>query len=270
MAKKLFICSDIHGFYKEWMSALKERGYDKENPNHIIIVCGDLLDRGSQANQCLNFVNSLPDDRKILIRGNHELLMDDILYKKRYFDPWDYSNGTVNTIEQVTDISQVYDGTCDGWEVQQTMIEDMRHNEAWKKYYDSTVMFAEIAEMIFVHGWIPCINNSWGKPLKYNPDWRNASYQEWKDATWLNGMAQWNEKIVESGKTILCGHWHTSWGHSLLHNEGSEYGENAIFKPFMDWGIIAIDGCIAYSGICNCVVFDITDEEWENRIIWNR
>lgn len=46
---KYFICSDVHGFYTEWMKALKEAGFDIENPNHKIIHCGDLLDRGEEA-----------------------------------------------------------------------------------------------------------------------------------------------------------------------------------------------------------------------------
>lgn len=278
MGKKLFVCSDVHGFYDEWMSELKKAGYDSSNHTHKLIVCGDLLDRGKQANQCLKFINDLPDVSKIVIRGNHELLMDDILYKKRYFDTWDYSNGTVNTIEQITGISQVYDGKCNGWEVQQIMIEDMRNDKAWKQYYGNTVMFAEIGNYIFVHGWIPCELDKWGKHPVYRKDWRDVSYWDWKDATWLNGMSAWDDGVKEPNKTIVCGHWHTSWGHTLLHNKGVEwdeaYGNNpevfAHFEPFEDEGIIAMDACTAYSGQVNVKVLEVTDEEWSNKIIWNK
>lgn len=41
--KKLFISSDIHGFFDEWSVALKEAGFDIDNPDHIIVVLGDLL-----------------------------------------------------------------------------------------------------------------------------------------------------------------------------------------------------------------------------------
>ena len=44
--KTYFVCSDIHGFYKEWVKSLKEAGFNKNNPEHILIVLGDIFDRG--------------------------------------------------------------------------------------------------------------------------------------------------------------------------------------------------------------------------------
>ena len=72
---KWFIFADVHGYYEELMNALNKKGFEIDNPNHGIISLGDLLDRGKEAVKCLQFVNSLPDDRKILIRGNHEDLL---------------------------------------------------------------------------------------------------------------------------------------------------------------------------------------------------
>jgi len=40
---RLFISSDIHGYYDLWMKALKEAGFDINNDNHAIAVLGDLL-----------------------------------------------------------------------------------------------------------------------------------------------------------------------------------------------------------------------------------
>ena len=58
---KYFIFSDVHGFYDELMLALNNAGFDKDNPEHIIISLGDLLDRGPKPLQCLQFVNSIPN-----------------------------------------------------------------------------------------------------------------------------------------------------------------------------------------------------------------
>ena len=96
-------------------------------------------------------------------------------------------------------------------------------------------------------------------------NWREAEYHQWKDATWLNGMSQWKEGIKESGKTIVCGHFHTSWGHSRLHDVGTEWGEDAHFEPFEDEGILATDACTAYSGQINVKVLEVSDGDWENR-----
>ena len=53
---KYFVSSDIHGFYKEWQKALRNKGYDKNNPNHCIVLCGDILDRGRQPKQIINYI----------------------------------------------------------------------------------------------------------------------------------------------------------------------------------------------------------------------
>ena len=45
MKKKIFAISDIHGFYTEMITSLKESGYDEDNPEHLLIVCGDKFDR---------------------------------------------------------------------------------------------------------------------------------------------------------------------------------------------------------------------------------
>jgi len=71
-----FCVSDVHSFYDEMIEALDNAGFDIENPNHIFISLGDLLDRGPKPKECLEFVNRLPKNRKILIKGNHERLME--------------------------------------------------------------------------------------------------------------------------------------------------------------------------------------------------
>ena len=67
--KKYFVVADVHGFYTEMIEAINKEGFDIENPDHIFVSLGDLLDRGQEAEKCLDFVNSLPKDRKILIIG---------------------------------------------------------------------------------------------------------------------------------------------------------------------------------------------------------
>ncbi len=78
----------------------------------------------------------------------------------------------------------------------------------------------------------------------------------WEGARWLNGMQMWNAGVIEKGKTIVCGHYRTSYGHSKIQGNGGEFREDADFSPFIDDGIIALDACTAYSGFVNCVVID--------------
>lgn len=94
---KYFITSDIHSFYTPLMNSLKSSGFDINNPEHILVVNGDLFDRGGETVQLLEFIKSLPKERRILIRGNHEYLLKELVETKWLPESYDYSNGTVRT-----------------------------------------------------------------------------------------------------------------------------------------------------------------------------
>lgn len=254
---KFFIVSDVHSFYKEMMSALDSAGFNKDNKNHIFVSCGDLLDRGPDPISCLKFVNSLPEERKILIKGNHEDLLLEAA-KRGYFLPHDYHNRTVQTAEILSGVhlsAEVND---------EEILDKCINNPLWEDYINSCFNYYEDSKHIFVHGWIPFnivhANNSFESHAEYNPEWRKET--DWYSALWSNGMLRWAEGVIEPNKTIYCGHYHASWGHHHLHNDGpewddyfySKFGMNAIFTPFEDKGICCLDACTAYSGFVNCKV----------------
>ena len=89
---KYFVSGDIHGFYDVWQNALKDKGFDLNNPEHKIILCGDLFDRGSQPKEIIEFVLK-HKDKVILIRGNHEDLMEQMI-ERNSSDYGDLCNGT--------------------------------------------------------------------------------------------------------------------------------------------------------------------------------
>lgn len=227
--------SDIHSYYDEMQKALNDAGFDINNPEHVFISLGDLLDRGSKPKECLDFVNNLPDDRKVLIMGNHEELMDDCI-ERDFFFSHDWHNGTAETVKILTD------------SLQPAVMENC---EAWKKYRNSLVNYYEIDRYIFVHGWIPIDFLTY----EYLSSWREVG--DWRRARWYNGMEMWGMDYREPGKTIVCGHWHTSYGHSRFDNNGSEFGDDAVFTPFRKDGIVAIDACTAHTNFCNCLVLTI-------------
>ena len=80
--KKYFIVSDIHSFYDELATGLTLSGFEYNNPDHILVVCGDVFDRGEQTLEVYDFLSSLPKKRCILIKGNHESLYLKLLNKK--------------------------------------------------------------------------------------------------------------------------------------------------------------------------------------------
>lgn len=274
--KKYFVCSDIHSFYDEWMAALDKEGFDITNKDHCIIVCGDLLDRGEKPIECLEFANKMYDEgRAVLVKGNHESLLEAV-FRKGYFERHDDHNGTIDTCIALAN-KDVGD-CCDSMKVK-VVVQAAQQNKEVKKYLDSVVNYAEIGDNIFVHGWIPFSVDEYNifyDPVatSYDPNWREADYEAWEDARWVNGMNQWLKGVKEPGKTIWCGHWHSSWGHANIHNDGVEYLhryetmhqlEDGTWwpyvnnTPFIDEGIIALDACTARSGFVNCVVFEGED-----------
>lgn len=246
---KYYVVSDLHGFFTQFHTALTKAGFFTDTEPHKLIVCGDLLDRGKEAAKMQEFILDLmKKDEVILVRGNHEDMFVD-LATIDMGEPLQHhiQNGTHNTVTQLTGmdfISSLSDQLRFARLAQQTPF--------YRQIIPSMVNYYETEHYVFVHGWIPCIKE--GKQYSYISDWRNATPQEWANARWINGMDA--ALTCMEDKTIVCGHWHTSYGHSRLDGKCPEFGPDADFSPYYAPGIIAIDGCVAFSGKVNVLVID--------------
>ena len=70
---KYFAISDVHSFYNPMIEALLAKGFEQDNPDHKIILCGDLLDRGDDSIKVVEFCKNLAEqNRLIYVIGNHE------------------------------------------------------------------------------------------------------------------------------------------------------------------------------------------------------
>ena len=237
---KYFIVADVHGFFDEMMEALHRNGYDMANPNHTFVSLGDMFDRGEQAQETLEFLNEIPEKNRLFVLGNHELLMEEIL-GRGCIEYHDWLNGTKSTLYQLADAYAYND---------EVAIMQLRSNSMWRNYIRSCKFYHEVGDNIFVHAWIPRFD--------YNTDWRNATISEWKDAIWVNGMREWEEGNREPGKTIWCGHWHVGYGHVNIHHIcHDEIDGDAVYTPFRDEGIVAMDACTVVSHIVNCEVIEV-------------
>ena len=252
---KYFCSSDIHSFYDEWIHALQEKGFDITNPEHRVIVCGDLFDRGEKSVECLTFMRHLCNaGRGIYIRGNHEdLLFEcvDSLNNKKHLGQHHISNGTIKTISQITGVNEydILSGCYDRKNFNSKISDILSFIEGDSKNY------FQLGSTIFVHGWIPCYQGL--------EDFRQASKKDWEEARWDNGMEMWKyPRCRPEGKTVVCGHWHCSWGWSHIRQKRKEFPQKnhrdweKSFEPFIDDGIVAIDACTAYTDIVNVCVFD--------------
>lgn len=254
-----YVVSDIHGFYSETERALEAAGYFADGSPHKLIICGDIFDRGREAVTLQIFIcDLLAEDRVILIRGNHEDLACDLLdsfsvHRDVYsIGRHHFTNGTFDTFMQLA--GMVYSDVTENPEL---LVERVENSPFFTRIIPSCMDYFETENYVFVHGWIPCKVSDYGRSV-YNPDWRNAGEAEWKEARWTNGMlASW-QGATEPGKTIVCGHFHASFGHCRADNT-PEFGKGADFSPYIGDGIIAIDACTSYSKRVN--VLKISDRE---------
>lgn len=120
--------------------------------------------------------------------------------------------------------------------------------------------YYETKNCIFGHGWIPCgvlgRGNYPADVFMYESDWRMQDKFKWERARWINGMLAASKGVVEPNKTIVCGHWHCSYGHAKLEGNGTEFDSDADFSPYYGNSVIALDDCTAFSGKVNCIVLN--------------
>ena len=241
---KLFCCSDLHSFYTATKEALDAAGFDPNNEEHWLIVCGDCFDRGDESEQLFQYIMSL--ERKILVKGNHDLLLEDLCMREFPYSH-DFSNGTAKTVYDLGS-SPAFDECC---------------RKTWDRlaaYRATLVNCFETENYIFVHSWIPTTihdTDTLNKHYKYREDWRNAVTQEWEEAMWGNPFFKAQEGMNKTGKTIVFGHWHCSAGWSKTEGR-SEFDRDARWDIYhnAEQGIIAIDRCTAYTGKVNVLVLE--------------
>ncbi len=241
--RKYFISSDIHSFYDEWINSLNDSGFDINNPSHIVIIVGDLFDRGQQAIECYKFVKKLNDlNRLIYIRGNHEDLLFDCVNELQEtggcasLHHW--SNGTVDTIKQLKEFG---------------LLNDVLHF-----IKDNAINYYELGDYIFAHAGLPLkLVYEDGKPILVIN--KEASEEGFKKHRWDNPIENLKKGELPSNKTIVAGHWHCSALWSYLYPD--KYGDFDGYKNrYCNFDIcktnnlIMIDGCTAYSKKVNILV----------------
>lgn len=237
---KYFITSDVHGHYTELKNKLDKQDFNEQLDT--LVVCGDLLDRGKENVKCIQYVNSLPN--KVLIKGNHEYNLERCL-REYNFSYADKHNGTLDTILEIAKYVSgkkylnAYDREIYLYTNQ--YLELSQYLNSLRDYFE----FTGIDENNYVccHGWLP-------------QDYKDENCKDFEYYSWLNGMEQWHNGNTFKDKTIVCGHWHCSYGNSKYHGIGSEFGKDACFEPFKDKGIIALDACTTLTKKVNVIVLE--------------
>lgn len=261
--KKYFIVSDVHGFYDELIRGLEVAGFSASNPNHIFVSLGDLFDRGDKSYECLQFVNSLPKERKILICGNHEFCLQEAIIRHR-FKYHDIHNCTDKTCREF------YQKTHSGQNIQEIhdydILDWLRYWEDLKIYGNSLKPYAIVKDNLFLHGWVPY-------QCKSLTDLKHTDWADWYDSAWTDGVLysmKWGAVIKTSNRkdarpvTVFCGHVHSCFHNYKYHQRGEivnlENGEidatKLDFSTFIDERIVNLDSYTKLSKKVNVFVLN--------------
>jgi serine/threonine protein phosphatase 1 len=246
----LFCVSDIHSYHTPLKRALDEKGFEENNPEHLLICCGDVFDRGGESYEVFEYLNNLTN--VVLIRGNHEDLLEEML-DRGYGERHDHSNGTTRTVVDLADYA--------GKKVSSSKECCDAVKELITPFLNKFVYYYETANYVFVHSFIPCKVHYHGsgksmpwylndKTYEYMPDWREANEVEWEEARWGNPFKLAKLGLNKTGKVLVFGHWGT------YENRPSDYEGDDLFKPFYGLDYIGLDATTALSGEVNVVVLE--------------
>ena len=281
MKKKIFCVSDTHGNYNALKDSLNNVSYEPSDEN-LLIIDGDLFDRGKQSLEIYNYIKSL-GDKAIVIRGNHETFLQELLEGKNCSFNFIH-NGLDKTIDSFL-------GEPNSWSTFINDINELDGDSLVKKYGSKVLNYINDGELIpkehFFEIYQACIvdklNNmypellDWLKSLPYYyetenyifthasidgncPDWHNPDFtpysfwSPWEALTWDDGSF-YKKEIKNTDKTIVVGHFHTDRIREI--NGLPTSGDNTILKS-TDGKKVFIDTCTPVTQRVN--VF-ITEDE---------
>ena len=181
---KYFIFSNIHAWYYKFKKALEEKQFDIDNPEHKIVVCGDLFDKGPNAKQMQSFIMQLlKKDKIIIVKGIHEDIALDMLkhynkYAENIKESFYWTQGTFQTFLEFTDTTES-EAISDLFK----FIDKAKQTDYAKNILANSKDYYETDNYIFVYSWIPLKS----KPRRFDENWRNATTKAWKLARYYGG-----------------------------------------------------------------------------------
>lgn len=257
---KYFVISDIHSCYQEMISALNKANFNAKTDT--LIINGDLFDRGYFPYKCLKYVMDLP--HKLIIWGNHDMRLYELLNKKDTVKLRDYLNKTVETILLLSNMTIKYESDISHTKRINidTCIAKLKETKKYKMlndYFNNCHFAIEFKKLFITHGWIPLSET--GKPLSYK-NLKTLTFDKWFKASQSNSVELVKNINNYPKKTLLIGHCHAFRIRDyFIKNEKLDFNDlEAYYGTFkFQQRLICIDGCTPYSGIVNVYSFD-TDE----------
>ncbi len=236
--KKFFIISDIHSHYSSMIEALNKAQYDEDNPQHHLLVLGDLFDRGNEGCNVLEYLYQLSSQEKAtIILGNHDAFLLDFLdgnFEKVGFNI--KHNGFGNTLKQLSDLDPK---NSDFELIHKSIVLRYPFLHNWLKSFP---LYIEIENYIFVHGGVD------GGKL----DWKTMSSR--RDFVWSREHDL--PRVLE--KTVVAGHHRVA----TIRKKTTDYNLLFLHHPEMfdilyEEGKILIDRYVEVSKEINVLILEL-------------
>lgn len=228
---KIFAVSDVHGCTRDLKQALKMAEFHPNSDSHLLVVCGDPFDRGTENLEMYAYLRSIKN--KVMVKGNHEEMLVSAL-QKGYIDHTDVHNGTDITVEQL-----LGGGSLDPYG--RITVPESAKQEIYG-FVNTMYDYFETDKHVFVHGWT-------AEAVNHSPDWRRSSMYDWQESRWVEWQRIYPNHPKVAGKTVVCGHRSAS--------EGARFDmkrPGRCYTTFYGDGIAVIDGTVYRSGVVNVYV----------------
>lgn len=244
MLYKFFVTSDLHGHYQEFLKAIKKAGFSEEDSRHILLICGDMFDRGRENTKIYLYIKSLidqyGDDKVIVLKGNHELFFEDLDTDDQYRIFFNYQYNRFDmTISDFTNINLDELRNYSNFEIKELINKNYPNFLIWLKHLP---FYYETKNYIFTHAGfspeIPFEQTDWHQAV-----WTKSELLEFVDLT-KYGITK--KLVMGHRPTILLG----------------EFDYDIHYSP--DKQKIYIDGGCAYGGKLNVLV--VEDEKTRSSI----
>lgn len=254
---KIFAISDVHGHYEEMRDALYKHKFDENDENHLLVVCGDLFDRGDESLEVYHYLKSLTDKKRaIVLRGNHEPFF--INWLKGNNTPFNYlRNGMSHTIDSFLERTNAFMSYCfidKECEPSQSAFEDfseiarkeiLEHEPELLEWLENLPYYYETEHFIFTHASIDIAEDDWRYPCK-----RYYNFSGWEACTWDDGSF-FGKEIRNTDKKIVIGHFDS--GHLReMYGIGSRDDHSILYRR--DGKVIALDACTILTKEINVLV----------------
>ena len=237
MKKKIFAISDMHGHYTETIKELNKYGWDSNNEEHLLVVCGDMFDRGTESLELFLWLKELTEKGKaVVVRGNHEKFLEEWLSGPCSLYNWTNNGFKATALSFATSVAETVDTAPESYQdffdwsnvMRKAIIEKYPNILEW---LNNLPYYYETKNHIFTHGNI----QTYG-------DWRNPR-KGWDECTWDKGFF-FGEYIFNTEKNIVVGHFDTG-GIRERYKVGDPDDYSVLIRE--DGRIIMLDACTVFT-----------------------